>query len=417
MYQITMLIARTVIRAIPVMTVMLLMGATSSVANEAPSSGFPAEFVLDTLARHPAFSAANSDLEATRAEARSLSRPIYNPELSAGFEQAGEDTVEIGISQTIDWSGQRSARTALGEANLAAAQSEFEMDQRQLTAEIITALIDFETRRDLQSLAQNRQALTAEFLSVAQQRQNIGDVSPSALLSARLAHAEALADLSLIEADLSRAQETLAVLWGEARIDWPSLPRAPGGTEVFTRPPSYEALPELRLARAQIDITEAQIRVARADRRPNPTIGVRGGTEGDSDLLGIEISVPLHIRNTYSAELDAAMAIRASADQSYSIALRRANASLTNTNARSRSALLSWQAWNESGAGSLEDQRTLLARLWAAREIGVVEYIVQLDQTFDAQEAGISLRAQTWLSWVEWLVSSNQISVWVESQQ
>ncbi len=414
MYRTAIFAARIALRAILFMAIAWPLAA---MANEGTFQAFPTNFVLDVLERHPEFSAATSDLEAARAEARGLSRPIYNPELSAGFEQAGDDTVEIGISQTIDWSGQRSARTALGNANLAAAQSFFEMNQRQLTAEIVTALVDFETQRDLQSLARQRQDLTSEFLSVAQQRQNIGDVSPSALLSARLAHAEASADLSLIEADLSRAQETLAVLWGEARTDWPSLPRTPDGIEMFSQPPSHETLPELRLARAQVDITEAQIRVARADRRPDPTIGVRGGTEGDSDLLGIEISVPLHIRNTYSAEVDAATAIRASADQSYSIALRRANASLTNTNARSRAARISWQAWNESGAASLEDQRNLLARLWAAREIGVVEYIVQLDQTFDAQEAGINLRAQTWLSWVEWLVSSNQISEWVESQQ
>lgn len=372
---------------------------------------------MDTLTRHPGFAAARSDLEVARAEARSLSRPVYNPELSAGYEEAGEDTAEVGISQTLDWSGRRSARTELGEAVLAAAQSVFEIEQRNLTAEIIVALVDYQTDRNLQALAEGRLALSTDFLAVAEQRRGVGDISPSAFLSAQLAHSQALAGLSLAEADLSRAQETLSVLWGEARTNWPDLPREPGETASFAQAPQFDTLPELQLARAQAEIAEAQVRIARTNRRPDPTVGVRGGTEGDASLVGVEVSIPLFIRNSFSADLDAAVAGQGSASQRYSIALRRANASLSSTNGRYDGASRAWSAWNASGATSLAGQRELLARLWAAREIGVVEYIVQLDQTYDAQKAGINLRAQVWLSWVEWLVASNQTNAWVESHQ
>jgi len=394
-----------------------ILSPLAAIADETALLTFPADFVLDALARHPGFAAARSDLEVARAEARSLSRPVYNPELSAGYEEAGEDTAEVGISQTFDWSGRRSARTALGEAGLAAAQSIFEIEQRELTAEIIVALVDYEASRHLRALAEERLNLSADFLAVAEQRQRIGDISPTSSLSAQLAHSQALAGLSLAEAKLSRTQETLSVLWGEARTNWPQLPREPGITAAFVQAPRFDSLPELQLARAQAEMSEAQVRIARTNQRPDPTVGVRGGTEGDASLVGVEVSIPLFIRNSFSADLDAALAGQNSADQRYSVALRRANARLSSTNGRYDAASRAWDAWNANGAASLEGQRNLLARLWAAREIGVVEYIVQLDQTYDAQEAGINLRAQVWLSWVEWLVASNQTNAWVESHQ
>ena len=61
------------------------------------------EFIEQVSADHPALKAAEASLAAARARAKGQSRPIYNPEIEVGYENASEVTKEVGLTQTFDW--------------------------------------------------------------------------------------------------------------------------------------------------------------------------------------------------------------------------------------------------------------------------------------------------------------------------
>jgi cobalt-zinc-cadmium efflux system outer membrane protein len=81
---------------------------------------------------------------------------------------------------------------------------------------------------------------------------------------------------------------------------------------------------------------------------------------------------------------------------------------------RYETAQAAWADWRDEGAASLDDQRTLLRRLWDAGEIGAVDYIIQLNQTFATQRAGIELEARLWTAWFDWLDATATIGDWME---
>ena len=188
-----------------------------------------------------------------------------------------------------------------------------------------------------------------------------------------------------------------------------------------------EALPELRLAQADAEAARAFIRVAKRNRIPDPTLGFRVGEQRSAlnplgqrestTLFGVRLSIPLPIRNSFGAEVAAAGADLIAAEQSYSDLRRRVEARLAASLRRYQTTSDAWANWTAQGAAPLEEQRALLRRLWEAGEVSAVDYIIQLNQTFATESAGVELRGRLWTTWFDWLDASGLISAWMENSQ
>ena len=377
------------------------------------------EFIQQTIGDHPALKASGAALAAARARARGQSRPVYNPELEIGYENAEVNTKEIGISQAFDWSGKRGARAGVGRAEYEAAEAAYDLARKTLLTEILTALANYRTEYQKHSVAAEKEALSVKFLALAKRLSSAGEMPRAELLTAQLALAESRAAKNEAAAALSFANERLVATIGEDRDFWPKLDGVPSGVRLHTDDTALniEGLPEVRMAIANTEISRARIKVAKTDRMPDPTIGLRVGEEGNSNLVGLSVSMPIPIRNSYKAEVHATGSDLLAAQQAYYSVNRRVRARFDASLKRYTSASEAWRVWEENGAEPLGEQRALLGQLLEAREISAIDYLVQLNQTFATETASIELNGRLWSAWFEWQNAGANVSTWLETIQ
>ena len=269
--------------------------------------------------------------------------------------------------------------------------------------------------QELKRLSDRRLQNGDEFFSLADRRNRAGDLSESELLTARLALAKARADNNAAKGALSRARQNLSGVTGESREIWPLLVGVPQGAPLSVDDVQKGALPELVFARAQSDASSKRIKVAKRNRKPDPTIGVSYGREGTADLVGVRASIPIPVLNSFKAEVDVARAEATAAQETYTDIFRRMQAQLTESRRRYAATSEAWRQWSASGSQPLSNQRVLLERLWRAGELGAVDYLIQLDQTYEVESAAIELRGRLWNAWFDWLNTTNEVNEWVES--
>ncbi|MBL4616138.1 MAG: TolC family protein [Robiginitomaculum sp.] len=379
-----------------------------------------AEFVQSVLISHPALNSAKAELDATIARGEGSARAIYNPELEVEFESSAATTKAVGISQTIDWSGKRKANAATGKSDVQAAKAALEIVKKTITTDLLSALADHQSAFDQIQLERGRFRLAEEFLDLATKRHDAGDLSQSELLTARLTLSQAVAAKAQAQDALSRSRQKLAALVGSQRDVWPILVGTPQTQLLYATDTQVNTLPELRFALAQSDGFRSRILLADKMRKADPTIGLRIGQEsedlgGQATLFGVQIAIPLQIRNNYSQNVTAARAEAVAAAASAQNTRRQVMARLNATTKRVIASQQAWSQWQDTGATQLDLQRELLKTLWQAGETDAVSYLVQLNQTFDAEAASIELTGALWRNWFEWLDASNNSTLWLEA--
>ncbi|MCF6220676.1 MAG: TolC family protein [Robiginitomaculum sp.] len=376
-----------------------------------------ASFVQSAMTGHPALQAAQAALEAEKARARGMGRKLYNPELEVDLETASTEIATIGLSQTLDRHKKRKVLQDAGRDNVFAAQAAVELVKKTLQTELLTALSEYQINHDMVALAESKVAFSRDFLKLAERRKAAGDLSSSEVLTARLSLAGSLADLARAKSEQSRAAQTLTTLTGTQLERWPLLRGTPNGQSARNWLANPESFPEIRLASAQSRAFRSRIAVARKMRKTDPTVGGRIGLEGSNALFGVSLAIPLQINNKYYDSIDVAKAESLEAEAGLARIRRQTIARLKGTERRFADAERAWQDWQSSGALQLDTQRSLLKQLWEAGELNAVNYLIQFDQTFDAQSASAELKAAYWRSWFERLDASNLIPQWLETIQ
>lgn len=370
-------------------------------------------FVLAVLEDNPKLHAARSAVDAAQAHTRSAGKPLYNPELELDAETAESDTASLGVTQAIDWADKRGARRGIAAFETEAARAEFETTRQQLTAELLTALGRYHSADALDRLAQQRVDLMQRFLALAEKRRQAGDLNQVELDLARLAHTQSLLQQAQASAERTDAEQALVAVTGAARQAWPTLPERLPEPASFDAQKLLDGLPELQAQRARVAAAQSTVTLRQRERRPDPSLGLRGGREGSEGLVGLSLSIPLYIRNDFRAETQAANAQLIEAQQTGQDAYRRAQARLTSAAARYRVTHNAWAAWEHSGQPSLSSQLTLLERLWQAGELSTADYLLQLNQTLETRASALELRGQLWRSWFDWLAASGRFDGWL----
>lgn len=381
------------------------------------ATGQPA---LTTLARsvlddNPRALAARSALYAAQARERAADQPLYNPDLDIEYEDAGAVTKTLGLSQSIDWGDKRKARTRVAAFERERIVAELDEIRQALAIELLTALADYHTAAELTILAKQRRSLMQRFLSLTEQRLQAGDLGQVALDLARLADTEANLQLARLRGVQAEAEQELTAIADAGLNGWPSLPDIPSSTRFDTAKIDtvLEQLPTLRVARSQIATARAAVELSRRERRTDPTIGLRGGREASDNLIGLTLSIPLFVRNNFSAEVDAANADAIQIEQNAHNLYRISRARLISTARRFELGREAWADWQQTGQTSLESQTQLLERLWQAGELSTADYLVQIKQTLDTRTAAAELHGSLWQAWFEWLAASGKTESWL----
>jgi outer membrane protein, heavy metal efflux system len=390
-----------------------LLGVPALAAAPQPSASADIRrFAAAVVEQHPAVLQAEAELESARRRLDAADRPIYNPELSVEYQDTGVREQSIGVSQTLDWSDLRGARTDTARAAAAAAEARFSIQREVFVRDLLTTLIEFRSAEKGAALAAQRAELVRRFESIATDRRRAGDLDQISVDLAILARSEA--DMARARADsvFAAARERLAAFTG-LREGWPALPS--DVPEIVGAPTAEEVndLPRMRFASASLEAASATVVMRERERRPDPTFGLRAGTEGADDLIGLEFSIPLFVRNRYRAEVGEATADRRAAAARLETERRAVLADIGSASARFRAVSGAWNNWSASGRNSLERQMQTLERLWQLGDLSATEYLIQLRQALDTQGAALELEQEVWDAWFAWLEHSARGSQWV----
>ena len=288
------------------------------------------------------------------------------------------------------------------------------MVRQGVLAELFSALGMVDVAAEQLRIADEREALMERLRALADERRQVGDLNQIEFELARLAYAESALLRSQAASQRVTAEQALARVAGPGLSSYPSLPA--NYSPVTLNEPAVNAiltdLPSVRAAQARVSAAQAVVDLRRRERRPDPTIGLYAGREGDDDLVGIRFSIPFPVRNSYRAEVDAATsdfeALGLTTANDY-IQLR---AELIAAQQRYELARTAWDEWQRMGAGSLTSQTEMLERLWRAGELNTTDYLVQLQQTLNTRVAASEQRGVVWESWIAWLAVSGQVDAW-----
>ncbi len=374
-----------------------------------------AEFVEEVVNKNPRVQAARSALDASLARERAAGRPLYNPALELDTENTVTEDTTLGLSQTIDWGDKRDARTQVASFELAGIRAELAGARLALGAELLSALGQYQAALELERLTGRRADLMQDFSALGEQRYRAGDLGQVDLELARLAAIEAKLRQAQTKATLSEAEQSLIAVVGESRSNWPALTTdLPVLNLAETDIDNYlMKLPAVQAQLARVAAAKAIIQLRARERKPDPTISLRGGREEDENLVGLSLSVPLFVRNSFRAEVDAASADLIATERNSQDAYRRARAQLVSASGRYRLTREAWVDWQQSGQTSLDQQTELLQRIWRAGELGTTDYLVQLNQALATQTSAIELLGSLWQAWSDWLAAAGQLDPWL----
>ncbi len=372
-------------------------------------------FVQTVVKANPGVQAARAALAAGRSLESAAARPLYNPELEADYENAVDDTWYLGIGQTFDWSGKREARGLVATADRLAREAQYRAVRRAVTVELLAGLALYQTGMERHALADERVQLMRDFAKLAQRRFAAGDLNQVEADLATLVLTDAQIRMATAAANLAEARQAVRNLTINSTPDqWPSIDTQLPMIPAISDPQSLVlALPEVRAAQRRVEAANALVDLREREQRPDPTVSLRGGREARSNLVGVNLSIPLYIRNRFKFEASAALAERDQAQQIADDLLRRAYARYISASERYGYSHKAWLGWEQTGQVSLQRQGELLQRLWEAGELSTTDFLVQLRQTLDTRESALDLRQTMWRAWFEWLAASGQVDAWL----
>lgn len=388
-----------------------IAAADSSTVAEPALSGW----INEVLSQNPEMQAAQAAVDAASGRARAADQPLFNPELEFDYESSDVDTTTGGLSQTIDWADKRGARAAVADSVQVAANAELRSKRQGLATDLLRTLVDWHTAEAVIRVSEKQTTLMTRFASIAEQRRKAGDLGQVELDLAHLAAADAAFQQANASETLIRARQAVTALTGAAGPGWPQITR----TLPEIDPQQLDVdrlladLPSMQAALARVAAGRASVQLSVREKRPDPTIGFRVGKEDSETLTGISVSVPLFVRNTYSAEVDVANADLIQSEREAANLRQQAHANLIAAAQVYRNASLAWKTWEASGAPRLSQRTDLLSRLWQAGELNTTDYLVQLKQALDTEVGATEQRGRMWRAWADWLAASGQADRWL----
>jgi len=394
----------------------LLFAAVTAAEQPTVADPLLSGWVGNVVLNNQEIQAARAAVEVAAGQLRAADQPLFNPELEFEHESSEVDTTSGGISQTIDWSDKRSARSSVAGFELENAQAEFLARRQQLATELLLALADWHTATAIVHIDKRQTELMTRFADLAEQRRKAGDLGQIELDLAHLAAADAGFAQANADEALIRAEQTLAALTGTGVSVRPAftLPLPDIDPQQLDVEQLLDNLPSVRAASARISAARASVRLKRLEQRPDPTVGFRMGKEDSDTLTGLTVSVPLYVRNSFSAEVDVASAGLVEAERAAASLMQQARANLLAAAEIYRNAHRAWKHWEASGASRLGQRTDLLDRLWRAGELNTTDYLVQMKQALDTEISAMEQRGRMWQAWAGWLAASGLVDRWLD---
>lgn len=363
------------------------------------------------IRQHPEVVAAREQWLSANAGTEAMEQPLYNPELLTELERSGDaDNYRVGVQQTIDWWDKRRARKQQASYLRAAAKSQYQQVVLDKTSEALIALTEWQAASKAQELIEEQQAQLDALLSLVEKRKKAGDLGGIDAELTFLSLSTQLTEVADVEANLQKAQahaQELLAEWSPAIGGIPSkfwMKELLDGSDQGLR-----KQPLVASAEENWHALSVAADAARLSAKAEPTIGINAGRDGEENVVSLSFSIPLHVRNNYSAESRAAVNTALEAEAKYRALLRKQRFEW-------RAALAAWQRfdqqyqrWQSQVKRRLKNSETLLKRQWTSGDLSTAEYLLALNQRAGSLLAGIEMEKQTRLEFIEVLLKSGRL--------
>lgn len=267
----------------------------------------------NALQRNPELLASRYEIKA--AEARTIQAGLGpNPTLDVEFENFagsgsanGADVLEttLSLSQVIELGSKRDRRRSVAEADSELIEIERRARQLDALAEVTQRFIGVVNAQQHVMLAAESLGLAEQTLETIEERVQAARAPVAEASRARIAVTRARIDQRQAESTLRTARFVLASSWGAAQPDFAA---AQADLYAFGPLQPFEALvariernPEISRFASEARLRDAELRLARAQARPDLEIGigVRRFEESDDTALvaGFSMGLPFFDRN------------------------------------------------------------------------------------------------------------------------
>lgn len=406
----------------PGLLLALAIGSAGAADPVPVQGGFlpPDRLIAPALTAQPEVRAAAARLAAAAAEQRALDVGSYETEATVIPQR--RDTAAEGryreweaqISRRIRLPGKARLDREIGAHGRRAADLRLDDAEHQAARRLLQRWMDWLRTGAVVRSAEARQALIERERAALARRVQLGDA--------------AVLDLDLLQAEQARLQAAAlaaraAATQARARLDseFPQIPvpermpvlpdpqPLPGGPEPW-RQQIVARSHEIGIAEEEAARQEQVAERVRADRRPDPSIGLRLLDErgGRERALGVVVSVPLGV--AYRGALARREAANADALAAEAVGMRRSieqEAAATVREAEDR-----WRQWQAAQA-ALRAQLAATARLrraWELGETGLADWLlaarneaeaaeVEAVARVDALEAGLRVQVDSHELW------------------
>jgi outer membrane protein TolC len=364
-----------------------LVAPAVSAGQAAPDTSLPPqELVLRAIQSTPEVRAAQAVLGRAEAEARMRQVGPHEPQLSLIPQTRRIDgdrryrEWEVDLSRGVRWPAKARLDREIGEAGREAASLAFE-DAHHAAARQLLALWSNWQRAAAAALLRDAQlaAWQRERAAVVR-RVQLGDVAERDRITLDAAVAQAEAAVAQAQADADTARLALSAIFPELplpeRVRLPAAPTALDGSDASWVALIQQRSHEIGTVEAIARKKDAEARRARADRLPDPQIGLRMISDrgGREHAFGVTVTLPLGIAYR-SAEAAAAGADAMGAEADLAMVRRDVgrDARQVVTMARARYAIWKRQQQAATATRSSADKAE---RGYALGELGLDEMLI-----------------------------------------
>ncbi len=419
----------TIVRPIAVLAVktrymfkfFLLLGLSGAISSAPLYAASPQTEFADTswgfwfrsqISQHPDVIAAKETMYAALSMADGLDQPLYNPELDTTYEREGRaNNFRLGLSQTFDWWGKRDKQQQQAVYARTAARMDFKLAVQQKSADALQAMVDWNSARAVAELARTQEEQLDTLLTLVQDRQESGDLGQVDVELAFLGLSQKLNDAARALANLRQAEARLEEIlpsWSAGRSRIPETLWILDGTKDIEQ--LAEQHSAVVMARADWEVMKKMADIARLRGKAEPTVGLNGGKNGNDTIVGVTLSIPLNVRNNFTAEARAANQQALAAEAAYRSVWRKQQAAIRASTAALAEYQKRYLRWQTLMQGRGESSGNLLEKQWRSGDMSTTEYLLTLQQRTEGLMAGIELQAQYQSAGIEWLLQSGQMN-------
>ena len=407
---------------IPLLMIIALLTVSAQAAPTPEAPGLlPTAVVRPLLDADPSVAAARAGLEAARQEAGILDKSPHEwiGKLSSQRRtlQTGPRYQEwnAGVERTIRLPGKATADRKLGTAAVEEAEARYGEALHEAARELLTLWLDWLQAERGRKLADANRQSAQENLAVVEKRTRAGDASK---LDASLAQAE-LAEQKRAAND---AKTQAAVAWARLHARFPALlPGTDRQSAALPTPlPLMEApafwrdrilaeSDELKIVQAQWQKAQAHAERTRADKMPDPTVGLYTASEagGRERITGVTISIPIP-GGQRDRRATKAMHSAEATRQEVELKKRQLEAEIASALATAKGAYESLQI-AEDGASAMQNNAKLMQRAYSLGESDLQALLSARRQATTAAQSALAARIAAIKAYYSLLVDAHLV--------